>query len=230
MAGIHDGHRARFRKRYLDNGLDGFQPHEILELLLYYSVPRADTNPLGHLLLDEFGSLSAVFEAPYEELLKIKGISENSATLIKLIPDICRSYFSDKSEKSEYLNTPDKIGDYLVSRFIGYKNEVMYAVFMDNRCKVLDSCIISQGMIGRVPIDIRKIVSNTLKYSATALVIAHNHPNNSALPSKEDIHETIKLVETLKPLGISLVDHIIVSGNDYISLAASRDYGKIFSR
>ena len=96
---LHEGHRQRLKERFIKNGLSDFEDHNVLELLLFYSVPRSDTNELGHKLLKKFGSLSNVFDAPVDELCKVEGIGLHSATLIKLIPELCNLYYVVKSDK-----------------------------------------------------------------------------------------------------------------------------------
>lgn len=122
---LHSGHRERMRKRFLATGFDSFADHEILEVLLYYSIPRIDTNELAHRILDHFGSLSAVFDAEPEEIVKIKGVSDNTAVLIKMIPSLMRVYLADKQDKHPTLDTPDKVGMYLAEQFVGRTNEVV---------------------------------------------------------------------------------------------------------
>ena len=106
----HEGHRQRLKNRFLTEGLDSFETHNILELLLFYSIPQRDTNGIAHKLLDTFGSLKGVFEADFEELIKIDGIKENTATLLKLIPEVARAYFHEEMDEQKIFDTAEKIG------------------------------------------------------------------------------------------------------------------------
>ena len=113
---LHEGHRKRLKQRFINDGLSTFEDHNVLELLLFYSIPRSDTNEIGHKLLKTFGSLSNVFDAPIEELCKVEGIGEHSAVLIKLIPEICNIYSTDKTENIKVINSTNLAGRYFVPR------------------------------------------------------------------------------------------------------------------
>ena len=136
---IHKGHRERLKARFLEEGLDNFTDIQVLELLLFYAIPQKDTNPIAHELLDHFGSLSQVLEAPVEELKKVNGIKDNAATLLSLITQISRYYQVDCSQRVEVLTTLDACGAYLVPRFFGRSNETVFLLCLDAKCKVL-SC------------------------------------------------------------------------------------------
>lgn len=217
----HAGHRQRIRERFLKEGLDHFERHNILELLLFFSISRSDTNELSHKLIESFGSLSGVLDTPYDELVKINGLGEQSATLIKLIPEICRVYLDDKSDYRQHLNTTEKMGQFLLPKFIGRTNEVVYLVCLDNSCKILNCCLLFEGTINAANISIRKIIEVAFKFNASNLILAHNHPTGVALPSNEDIVTTDRIMKSLKIIGINLLDHIIVAKNDFISFADS---------
>jgi len=217
---IHDGHRKRLKNRFIKEGLDGFEAHNVLELLLFYSCPRIDTNPLAHELIKYFGSLKAVFDAPIEELMRVPGIGENAATLIKMIPAISRRYMEDKGYE-EYLNTTQKAGDFILPHFIGRTGEMAYMVCLDSKCKILSSAILSQGGINATQINVRKVVEAAIRSNATGVIVAHNHPGGVALPSKEDLKTTQKIQKSLESINVILVDHIIVADNDFVSLADS---------
>lgn len=225
---MHKGHRSRLKARMLKEGLDKFEPHNILELLLFFSIPRQDTNVIAHRLLNHFGSLSAVFDASFEELQEINGIGENSAYLIKLIPELSRAYIDDKHSVGIVLDNPQKVGDFLLNKFIGRNEEVVTLLLMDNKCKMLNCSVVFEGSVNAAAISIRKIAELALRSHASVAVIAHNHPNGIALPSKEDVETTKKLRDALKLVSVELVDHIVVADNDYISMAQSAKYRSIF--
>lgn len=217
----HLGHRERLKNRFRKEGLDGFEPHNILELLLFYSIPQKDTNPIAHNLIDSFGSFSAVFDATYEDLLKVDGIGANTATLIKLMPAIASAYIDDKTSVGTILNSSDKLGEYLIPKFLGQRKEMIYMVCMDSRCRLINSKKIGEGSFGSVMIDPRDIVKFALHCSASTIVLSHNHPDGFAIPSNDDLTTTKNLFDILNPLGIKLVDHIIVADDDFVSLADS---------
>ncbi len=218
---IHGGHRQRLKDRFIKDGLDSFEPHNILELLLFFGISRADTNKISHNLIDMFGSLSGVFDAPFEELVKVDGVGKSIATLIKLIPEISRMYMIDKCDVKQHLNTTKKVGDFLLPKFIGRTTEVVYLICLDNSCKVLHCGILFEGTVNAASISIRKIIEVAIKFNASNIILSHNHPTGVALPSNEDIVTTDRVVKALKVIGISLLDHIIVAKNDFVSLADS---------
>lgn len=224
---IHAGHRERLRQRFSENGFDGFQQHEILEFVLGYAIPQKDLNPLAHELIDRFGSLSGVFDASADDLKKVNGIGDYSATLLSMMPGLFRVYSDSKNLKSA-LYTPEQIGEFLKPKFLGFKHEMIYGIFMDNKCSVLKHCRLSEGSAISVPLCTRKICEIAFQTGATAVVIAHNHPNGIPLPSKEDIINTSNLSSCLKCFDISLVDHLIFGDDDFVSLASSEDFKKYF--
>ncbi|MBE6878913.1 MAG: DNA repair protein RadC [Ruminococcaceae bacterium] len=218
---LHEGHRQRLKERFLKDGLAGFEDHNILELLLFYSVPRADTNETGHKLLNKFGSLSKVFEASVEELCEVDGIGIHSATLIKLIPEIYNAYNVDKTKNITVLNTHDDLGKYFIPRFLGKKDEEVHMVLLDSKNKIIKSENIAKGSVNAVQLSVRYIISQAINNNATGVILAHNHPAGVALPSTNDIKMTKKLFEALRLADIKLKDHIIVAEDDFVSLRDS---------
>lgn len=223
----HDGHRERTKERFLAEGLKSFAPHNILELLLYFVIPRRDTNGTAHELMDTFGSLSNVFDAPYEELLKVRGVGKSAALLIKLIPALSSAYLNDKVDVGIQLDNSDSLGKFLLPKYIGQTREQIYMVCLDNKCKLLHYKMISQGSFNSASLNLRDFVEFALRCSASAVVISHNHPHGFAIPSEQDLTVTRKLQEILKPFDIRLLDHIIVARDDFVSLADSGFFAEV---
>ena len=215
---VHEGHRQRKRKQFLVSGLDAFQEHEVLELLLYYAIPRKDTNPIAHALLKKFGSLDAVFSAPVEELMRVEGIGENAAALIRLILPLYRRIRISATAEETILNSTEKAGAFFVSRFAGERTEVMYQACLDAKGKLLSVTKLSTGDVNFVHADIRSIVQNALLCHASAVILAHNHPSGVALPSDADNAVTLQVHQVLQGVGVVLFDHIIVADDDFVSL------------
>ena len=134
---LHTNHRERLRDRFLKDGLDSFEPHNVLELLLFYAQPRGDMNPLAHRLIDTFGSLSGVLDAAIEDLCSIKGMGKNTAVFLKMIPQLCRYYLDDKYQNGFIIDSTQKAGEFLLPKFVGRTNEVVYLVCLDNKGKVI---------------------------------------------------------------------------------------------
>ncbi|MCR4608009.1 MAG: DNA repair protein RadC [Oscillospiraceae bacterium] len=215
--GIHDGHRERLRERYKENGLKGFNDINALELLLFYALPRKDTNPLAHELLNWFGSLQAVFSASVEELKDVPGISDSSAILIKLVPDICKLARITETSKGKGITDSSLASGFLIPRFMFEESEKVIMLSLDSAKKVKACTDISSGVVNSVDLNIRLIVETALKNKASSVILAHNHPDGDTSPSREDRETTTRIRDSLKLVDIPLVDHIIVSGNDYFS-------------
>ena len=218
---VHKGHRARMKRRFLEHGLESFEDHHVLEILLFYALPRVDVNPLAHNLLKQFGSLAAVFDAPLDELEKVEGIGRNAASLIKLIPQVARRYMISRASLSDILDSSEKAGRYLLPRFFGERDEVVYLVCLDAKCKVLNCRLMFRGSVNSASVSIRKIVETALSFNATSVILAHNHTSGIALPSREDQITTRRIEEALRAVDITLADHIIVADDDFVSLADS---------
>ena len=218
---IHDGHRGRVKERFLREGLDHFSDIQVLELLLFYAIPRKDTNPIAHALLDHFGSLAQVLEAPVEELQRVNGISENAALLLSLTTSVGRVYQIRRSEQVQILNTITKCGDYLKHFFFGRRNEMVYLLCLDAKCKVLCCREVGEGSVNSANVPIRRVVEIALGCNATSVVLAHNHPSGLAIPSPDDVLTTKKLAAALSAVEVQLVDHIVVADDDYVSMVQS---------
>ena len=210
MAGIHDGHRDRLRETFLKTGMDDFHPHNVLELLLFYSIPRKDTNEIAHALIDEFGSIDKVFDAEVEQLIRVKGITYNSAVLIKMIPSLARYYMSRKAERGGKFKTAKGLAEFFAPKFIGEWHEVLYVLLLDNKLQAITCKKISEGTTESVEMRIERIVKLAANYEAVHAVISHNHPDGNPSPSPEDISMTLKLREALKLINTELIDHIII--------------------
>lgn len=219
--GIHDGHREKMRQRFLRGGLDAFADHEALELLLYYAIPRKDTNPIAHALMERYGSLSAVLTAPVEDLEKVEGIGESAAVLLKLAPQLYRKARLSDAEQETVLSSVSRVGAYLLDRFTGEKNEVLYQLCLDRKGKLLACKKLGEGDIASAELDIRRLVENALLTGASSVILAHNHPSGVALPSEEDYIATSRAKEALAVVGVVLTDHIIVADGDFVSMSDS---------
>ena len=221
---IHEGHRQRLKDRFLREGLDNFDELYVLELLLYYCIPRKDTNPIAHALLDTFGSLTGVLEATVEELERIPGISHNAATFLNLVHQTGRYYQVKRVQTGDILRTIDQCGNYMVPHFYGRENETVFLLCLDAKCKVLGCKLVGEGSVNSANIPIRRVVETALNTNATTVILAHNHPSGLAIPSDEDVETTMRLANAMEAVEITLADHIVVADNDYVSMVQSGYY------
>ena len=218
---IHDGHRQRVKQRFLQAGLEGFDDASILELLLFYAIPRRDTQPLARQLLARYGSLSAVLEAPVQDLRAVEGVTDHAATLLHLASAVARQYLLRRADPGEPLDSTAKCGAYLMPRFLGERDEAVWLLCLDAKLAPIDCRLLFRGSVNPAGVSVRKVVETALACNATFVILSHNHPNGLALPSKEDVATTKRLYGALEAVGICLCDHIIVAGNDFVSLSDS---------
>lgn len=214
---VHDGHRERMKTSFKKNGLDSMNDVNALELLLFYAIPRRDTNVIAHALLDHFGSLFRVFSASIQELCAVEGVGENTAILISMIPQLVRKSMVSDAEKISVIKNSKDAGKYLVPRFAFEQDEVALLVCLDSQKRVIGCFELGRGVVNKVSVDVRKVVELALRYKASSVILAHNHPDSFALPSLADTAMTEQIYRSLRLVGITLADHIIVSGEDYVS-------------
>ena len=216
-----EGHRGRLKERFLTEGLENFNEINALELLLFYTIPRSDTNPTAHRLLDRFGSFSNVLEADYDDLLEVQGVSDHTATFLKLLPETCRYYQSHRVKKDTELLTLEDIGDYLVKKYVGILKETVYMLLLDNKRCLISAEKVHEGSVSSAAVSVRKMAETALKKRAAAVVIAHNHPSGLAVPSPDDILVTRNFRSALQTLEIEFVDHFIVADDKYCAIINS---------
>ena len=216
---LHSGHRQRVKTSIRENGLEGLSTYQVLETLLYYSLPQKDTNELAHLLIDHFGSLSAVLDADYESLLAVPGVGAHTASLISLMPQLFRRYAQDAAVKNnQLLDRPQAIA-YVRNLFIGKTYEEFYLICLNSQYRVTKSVLLSRGSLNHVAIYPRLVVESALRYKANFVLLAHNHPGGRTQPSVEDMRLTDALRSVLEAISIHILDHIIVCDDSSFSFA-----------
>ena len=220
--GVHHGHRERMKQEFLQGGLAHFSEPRVLELLLFYSRLQGDVNPLAHRLLDTFGSLAGVLDAPPEALAKVPGVGENTVGLLKLLPAIAARYLASRANAEMILSDSASLHELFLPYFFGARNEMSYLACFDSKLKLLGVKKISEGSPNANEISIRKISTEALALNATVVVLAHNYPSGLATPSEEDIFTTRYIQDSLRPLGITLYDHVILADGEMVSLKDSR--------
>ena len=214
---LHQDHRARMHQRVKNSGMDDFADHEVLEYLLYFAIPRRDTNPIAHRLLKKFGSFARVLEASEEELCQVEGIGPNSARLLRAVLLVDRHYQNSRRRKVRQLASCSDVVDYCVPLFHGVNHEVVYMIGVDDGLKVLQTVKLAEGVVNQVHIPIRKVVQTALSMGATGVILTHNHPAG-ALPSHEDMLTTRSILDALKMVDVQLIDHVIVADGEGTSM------------
>ncbi len=218
----HKEHRQRMRREFIKRHLESFQDHQKLELLLFYSIPVKDTNELAHTILNKYGSLSAVFDAPYLDLLATEGVGENTATLIKLVQEFAGAYLDDKTADGTILSSTEAIANFVRYKFLEKQTEEMLILCLDCKKKLIHSEYMAKGTVNAAAINKRIAAEIALLHHASSVVLVHNHPQGFALPSNDDVVTTKEIVSALKILGIKVEDSLVVSPEDVVSIKSSR--------
>ncbi|MDR1409953.1 MAG: hypothetical protein LBJ12_06800 [Oscillospiraceae bacterium] len=219
---IHENHRDRLRERFRKEGLGHFEPHQVLELLLFYAIPRRDVNPVAHELLLRFGSLRAVLDTPYEHLRTVPGMTENAALFLTLLPQLARSYAIGGEPEHPFLLEPDILRSYLMARYVGVRVELPLLLCLDSAGKLKDMHEFPAGTFSAVGLDLRVLAEQIIRKNASAVILAHNHPGGKALPSPEDIETTRRAAWLFKEIRVRLCDHVICAGSELFSMAADK--------
>lgn len=214
---VHKGHRKRLKQQFLEHGLDRFYDHQALELLLFYAIPQGDTNPVAHALLNRFGSISGVLNASYENLLEVDGVGENTACLLKFLPAFFTKYLLSGLD-GERLETTSQLCRYFLYKLATVSNEQLWLTCFDDKLGIVSSVKISDGDSSSVNFGEREILNEAINSKCTACALAHSHPLGDTFPSKEDVRLTESIKTLLDKMGITLIDHIIVSKTEARSM------------
>lgn len=212
-----EGHRQRMRERFYKEGIDNFEPHEVLEMILYYTLPRQDTNPLAHKLIDKFGSFHGVLDAKREDL-KAFGLTDNTAAILNMIPSFSNYYISSRSNGTPVLSNCTMIGNFAVSKIGERPIEVFGMIMLTNQMRYINFEIIETGTVGSANVSVRKVAEAALRNNASRVVLVHNHPGGSLSPSIEDKKLTDRIGDMLSSIDILLIDHIIVANGRFASM------------
>ncbi len=216
---IHEGHRSRLKERFTAHGLDNFNDLNVLELLLFYAIPRRDTNDLAHALLDHFGSLDAVFDASFYELQEVPGIGENAASLIALVPEIARRCAISRTRDLTEFHSSSAAGRYLVARLGTEKVEKAVLLCLNPQKQLICCSELGVGVVDNVNLNIRLVVETALKARASSVILAHNHPSGNPRPSRDDELLTRRVRDALKLVEIRLDDHLVIGGQQFFSFS-----------
>lgn len=219
----HEGHRARVKEKFIQTDGNGFRAHELLELVLFYAVPRGDTNAIAHRLLEYFGSLDHILEASIEQLVLIEGMGESSAVLLKSILLLSKEYYAGNKIIRKRLKNEDDMVNFGRHYAYGAQNELFFVVCLDPTLNIIDTKLIANGTINEAKPIIRTVLEFCLYKRACYAVVYHNHPDGDAEPSPADKEITKLLYRELDLIGVSLREHIILGKRDYFRLLSYLD-------
>lgn len=212
---IHAGHRNRLRERYARSGLDDFADHEVLEFLLTYAIPRVDVNSQAHALIQRFGSVAGALDALPEELEQVKGVGPAAVNFLTALPAVFRRYALDKCQPGNPMDTMAKMGEYLHALYTGVTFERVYLLLFDNGMRMIDCCHLDDGAVNCSKVTVRKVAELCLRKHASCAVLSHNHPMGLAIPSGADLEVTRTVEQALEIIGVTLLEHIIVTENSH---------------
>lgn len=223
MSNVNEGHRARLRERMKNEGLHGFQDHEVLELLLFQYIPRKDTNRLAHALLNKFGSFANVLDASPQQLMTVKGISETTACNIAVLKEVWQRYSRSSAEKISLAGL-SSIVKYSQKIIADSYTEKLVAVFVDGSTNFIVSEEYYSDSIQEVKVNLKSLVTAAVTANAAGVILFHCHVDGPCIPSEADKVFTEKLYVTLANINIVLLEHIIFNkSQDYYSFYKERD-------
>lgn len=221
MSSVHDGHRGRMKQQFAEHGGEGMNDIQFLEMLLFYTLPRCDTNVLAHALLERYGSIRGVLDAEIADLRQIQGIGESAALFLKTVREALRRYMTSPLQETGFISSSDEAGRYFLPILQYETEEKVYLMCLNGRGGLISCTQIASGTLCAVNVSIRRIVDEAVRRRCASVVLAHNHPAGIALPSAEDRAFTQELKKALRLMDIRLMDHIVVAEGDYVSFAQS---------
>jgi len=231
MSGFHDksgslphfhGHRERLKARFRETGSETLADYELLELLLFQSVPRRDTKPLAKALLTRFGSFSEVLAAPEAQLLEVPGVGEGVVHHLKVVKAVAQRFARDQIKARALLDSWAAVIDYCRAAMAYEAIEQFRILFLNKKNELIADEVQGSGTVDHTPVYPREVVKRALELSATAIILVHNHPSGDPTPSSADIQMTKSVVDIAKPLGIAVHDHIIVGKSGHVSFRGLR--------
>jgi DNA repair protein RadC len=216
------GHRERLRTRFREAGADAVTDYELLELVLFRTIPQRDLKPLAKELIAKFGSFAEVLAAPAQRLEEVKGIKEATTTDLKIIHAAAERLARGQVKKRPVLSSWSAVLDYCRTAMAFADKEQLRVLFLDKRNQMIADELQQTGTVDHTPVYPREVVKRALELSATAIILVHNHPSGDPTPSRADVQMTQAIVEIAKPLGIAVHDHIIVAKQGHASMKGLR--------
>lgn len=217
---VHTGHRNRVREKLLSNSsFDSMLDHELLEFILFQSIPQGDTNPIAHNLINKFGSLNNVLEASAFELMQVEGIGKVTALHLASYLAVTKRYLLRNLEPKQSFEEIEELAEFIQALCMGNKYETAYVLFLDKSKKLIRYEKVSEGGIASTTIYTDKIVASAVLHKAYYIVLGHNHPSGNVRPSTADVVNTKQLLEALINVRKFLLDSIIVSNVEWYSMA-----------
>lgn len=211
--------RAEYLNYYLHNNITGLDSGQVLELLLQFAIPYRNTEPVAAQLLERFGGLPGVLGAGLDRLRETEGVSDEAAALLDMVMRVARRSVEEQNSPGDLLNTDEKAAQYLTAKFYGMTTEALYLLCLDNTCRLISATQVAEGSSCVARVEVRQVIETALRHNAPVVILAHNHPGGRAYPSDEDIRATRRIHSILRMMDINLVDHFIIAGDEWKSMA-----------
>lgn len=219
--------RSEFLEYYMENDLQGFSDRNVLEMLLHFAISYRNTSQIADELLHVFGSLPGVLGAGVQRTMEIPGMTREAAVLVDMLMRVAQRAVERQNAATDLLDTDEKVGDFLTRKFFGMTNEAMLLLCLDNACRLISCTKLSSGISNRTGVDLRMICETAFRCNAPIVILAHNHPGGKAYPSDEDIRATVRIQNLLRMVDVNLVDHFVVSGEHWKSMAKMGELGVV---
>ena len=222
-------HRQRVRDSYLNHSFESMQDHNVLEMILFYAIPRRDVKETAYALLNHFGSLENVLKADINELQKVKGVGENTAILLSLFDNVCNRIMLNRNDSTTSLLHHEMSKTYVANLLQNLHNERVIMISLASNLDIIACHTLADGTVTCANVEPRKIISYAISDHAAAVILGHNHPGGSYLPSEGDLVFTEKIKDMLRVMDIRLNDHIVVGQNGTLSMRNDMRYQYCFN-
>ncbi len=219
---LHSGHRQRLKEKFLKDSGRSLADHELLELILFFAMPRVNTNPTAHSLIDKLGSLDGVLNATPEQIGSVEGAGQSTYLLMAAVSEMNRRIKLQADPVVKRYDTLSSVGSFLSNYYKGMKIEQFSAMLFDNSMRLIDFVVLSSGSVNSAPFDVRELARVALSKDAARVIISHNHPGGQSIPTTPDREVSWQAEAALMAISITLVEHIIVGDDGYTPILHSR--------
>lgn len=216
MKQLHDGHRERLRRKFLSEAK--LENHELLELLLFYSIPRRNTNEIAHRLLRQFGSLRRILGADMHQLMRIEGVGVRTALLLKVVAALGAATFAEQQKPPRRISSEEELRRYLIGLLRPSAKEEVYLLLLDGGGRLIHTELLATGLASSSQFSVQKAVQLACQHRASAAVLAHNHPDGLPLPSDQDVKTTQRFQRALRLANVQLINHYVICDNDCLAI------------
>jgi len=215
-------HRSRLRDRFIQQGINGLQPYEIIELFLTFVIPQKDVKPAAKQAIDKFDTVKGFFDADEKELSQIPFFKDKALALRKFIKEVSLLYYKQQAEQLPVTQSKEKLISYCKAKLGFQPNEEFWMISLDSKQAIIKENLISKGLSEKTPVYPKQVIEKAMINGASSLLLLHNHPNGNPQASEQDITITKAIEIPARVLNISIYDHIIVAEDKYFSFKENK--------